>query len=203
MAAHMAGYTDCANLDGIAFTSRHNKIGKSPEALKHSRELSLQATANLAKIRQFEHLLREADLANNALSEFVRANPGQYIFRPAYCSAIEGQLTKSWIPSPATYGRKSSTSPPGWLHLKTATMPKGLRRAYAQPTGSSATPTTRHATAPASAKCQPHQTSSCPSTGGPAFTWNLAAPTFTPTLNRQTPNQRSTWKVERMNQFEP
>ena len=71
MAAHMAGYTDCANLDDIAITSRHNK--------------SLHATANITKILQFEHLLREADLANNALSAFVRANPGQYMFRPAYC----------------------------------------------------------------------------------------------------------------------
>ena len=68
MAAHMPGYTECANLDDVAITSRHNKIGKSLEAFKHSREFSLQATANIAKILQFEYFFREADLANNALS---------------------------------------------------------------------------------------------------------------------------------------
>ena len=98
MAGSIAGYTDTLNLDGILFTSRFNKIPKSPDALRHTSNMSRSAIINLGKIMQFEQLYSTVRKAHDALLAFMVATPGRYTYRPALCPAMRGPQKSPWLP---------------------------------------------------------------------------------------------------------
>ena len=98
MAGSIAGYTDTQNLDGILFTSRFNKIPKSPDALRHTSNMSRSAIINLGKIMQFEQLYSTVRKAHDALLAFMVATPGRYTYRPALCPAMRGPQKSPWLP---------------------------------------------------------------------------------------------------------
>ena len=98
MAGSISGYTDTQNLDGILFTSRFNKIPKSPAALRHTSNMSRSAIINLDKITQFEQLYSVVRKAHDALLAFMVATPGRYTYRPALCPAMRGPQMSPWIP---------------------------------------------------------------------------------------------------------
>ena len=98
MAGSIAGYTDTLNLDGILFTSRFNKIPKSPDALRHTSNMSRSAIINLGKIMQFEQLYSTVRKAHDALLAFMVATPGRYTYRPALCPAMRGPQKSQWLP---------------------------------------------------------------------------------------------------------
>ena len=98
MASRIAGYTDTQNLDGILFTSKFNKIPKSPAALRHTSNMSLIAITNLDKIMQFEVLYAEVRKAHDALLLFMSNTPGRYTYRPALCPALRGHQKCPWLP---------------------------------------------------------------------------------------------------------
>ena len=98
MAGSIAGYTDTQNLDGILFTSRFNKIPKSPDALRHTSNMSRSAIINLDKIMQFEQLYSAVRKAHDALLAFMVATPGRYTYRPALCPAMRGPQKSPWSP---------------------------------------------------------------------------------------------------------
>ena len=82
MASRIAGFTDTQNLDGILFTSKFNKIPKSPAALRHTSNMSFLAITNLDKIMQFEVRYAEVRKAHDALLLFMANTPGRYTYRP-------------------------------------------------------------------------------------------------------------------------
>ena len=98
MAAQIAGYTDTQNLDGFLFTSKYNKIPKSPAALRHTSNMSLLAITNLDKITQFEYRYAAVRKAHDALLLFMVNTPGRYTYRPALCPALRGQQKSPWLP---------------------------------------------------------------------------------------------------------
>ena len=98
MAGSIAGYTDTQNLDGILFTSRFNKIPKSPDAFRHTSNMSRSAIINLDKIMQFEQLYSAVRKAHDALLAFMVATPGRYTYRPALCPAMRGPQKSPWLP---------------------------------------------------------------------------------------------------------
>ena len=98
MAGSISGYTDTQNLDGILFTSRFNKIPKSPDALRHTSNMNRSAIINLDKITQFEQLYLVVRKAHDALLAFMLATPGRYTYRPALCPAMRGPQKTPWIP---------------------------------------------------------------------------------------------------------
>ena len=98
MAGSIAGYTDTLNLDGILFTSRFNKIPKSPDALRHTSNMSRSAIINMGKIMQFEQLYSTVRKAHDALLAFMVATPGRYTYRPALCPAMRGPQKSPWLP---------------------------------------------------------------------------------------------------------
>ena len=98
MAGSISGYTDTQNLDGILFTSRFNKIPKSPDALRHTSNMSRSAIINLGKIMQFEQLYSTVRKAHDALLAFMVATPGRYTYRPALCPAMRGPQKSPWLP---------------------------------------------------------------------------------------------------------
>ena len=89
MAGSISGYTDTQNLDGILFTSRFNKIPKSPDALRHTSNMSRSAIINLDKITQFEQLYSVVRKAHDALLAFMVATPGRYTYRLLYVLPCE------------------------------------------------------------------------------------------------------------------
>ena len=171
MAAQIAGYTDSQNLDGILFTSKYNKIPKSPAALRHTSNMSLLAITNLDKITQFEHLYAVVRKAHDALLLFMVNTPGRYIYRPALCPALRGQQKSPWLPF---IGQVPTMDMQLW------------HRGQKPPPGR---PPTRSVSA---VKPSVVPKSRQPV---PTFHWNPAAPSFSSAMDK-----RCTWKVDRINE---
>ena len=181
MAAQIAGYTDTQNLEGILFTSKFNKIPKSPAALRHTSNMSLLATTNLDKITQFEERYAEVRKAHDALLLFMANTPGRYTYRPALCPALKGHQKSPWLsflgqaPTVDTQLWHKDLQPlPGRFHSSAASSSVAPKRKQSAP----------HASVPAG---QPP--------AAPTFYWNPAAPSFTSATGK-----RSTWKVDRINE---
>ena len=171
MAGSISGYTDTHNLDGILFTSKFNKIPKSPAALRHTSNMSRSAIINLDKITQFEQLYSAVRKAHDALLAFMVATPGRYTYRPALCPAMRGHQKSPWIP----FVGQSPTVDLQLLH-------KGQTHIPGRPltsSSSSAKPCL------VSKRREPVAT----------FHWNLAAPCFSSSMDK-----RSTWKIDKINE---
>ena len=204
MAAQIAGYTDTQNLDGILFTSKHNKIPKSSAALRHTSNMSFLAITNLDKITQFEYRYAEVRKAHDALLLFMANTPGRYTYRPALCPALRGHQKSPWLPflgqAPTVdmqlwhrwhRGQKhlparSYTSAP---HLPAAKFAGSASSVIFSEVPKSLQPAP-HATTPA----RRSQTTTTLGLGSTTFHWNPAAPSFTSTMGK-----RSTWKIDRIN----
>ena len=171
MAAHIAGYTDTQNLDGILFTSKFNKIPKSPAALRHTSDMSRLAITNLDKISQFEYRYAAVRKAHDALLLFIVNTPGRYTYRPALCPALRGQQKSPWIPF---IGEAPAVDMQLW-HKRQKPLP-------GRPYTSSAS-AVKPCVVPKSK--QPVST----------FHWNPAAPSFSSAMDK-----RCTWKVDRVNE---
>ena len=87
MAPHRAGYADAADLEDVHITSKHIKTCKTAVQLIHTRDLSRQATFNLSRVLQLEHLQRDIFRAQKALNGILNERRGQYVYRPAVCPA--------------------------------------------------------------------------------------------------------------------
>ena len=171
MAGAISGYTDTHNLDGILFTSRFNKIPKSPAALRHTSNMSRSAIINLDKITQFEQLYSAVRKAHDALLAFMVVTPGRYTYRPALCPAMRGHQKSPWMPLIG----QSPTVDLQLLHKGQTHIPGRLSTSAS----SSAKPCL------ASKKMEP----------AASFHWNLAAPSFSSSMDK-----RSTWKIDKINE---
>ena len=171
MAAQIAGYTDTQNLDGILFTSKYNKIPKSPAALRHTSNRSRLAITNLDKITQFEYRYAAVRKAHDALLLFMVNTPGRYTYRPALCPALRGQQKSPWIPF---IGQAPTVDMQLWH--------KGQKPLPGRPSTSSAS---------AVKPCVVSKSREPVST----FHWNPAAPSFSSSMDK-----RSTWKVDKINE---
>ena len=171
MAAQIAGYTDTRNLDGILFTSKYNKIPKSPAALRHTSNMSLLAITNLDKITQFEYRYAAVRKAHDALLLFMVNTPGRYTYRPALCPALRGQQKSPWIPF---IGQAPTVDMQLW-HKGQKPLPGRSSTSSASAVKPSVVPKSR----------QPVST----------FHWNPAAPSFSFAMDK-----RCTWKVDRINE---
>ena len=171
MAGSISGYTDTHNLDGILFTSKFNKIPKSPAALRHTSNMSRSAIINLDKITQFEHLYSAVRKAHDALLAFMVITPGRYTYRPALCPALRGPQKSPWIP----FVGQAPTLDLQLLH-------KGQTHLPGRPLTS------------ASSSAKPCLVSKS-MVSGSTFHWNPAAPCFSSSMDK-----RSTWKVDKINE---
>ena len=184
MASRIAGFIDTQNLDGILFTSKFNKIPKSPAALRHTSNMSLIAITNLDKIMQFEVLYAEVRKAHDALLLFMSNTPGRYTYRPALCPALRGHQKCPWLPF---LGQAPTVDMQLWH--------KGQKPLHARSHIGAASP----ATSSEASKCLQHGShANSPARqhpAAPSFYWNPAAPSFTSAICK-----RSTWKVDRINE---
>ena len=184
MAAQIAGYTDTQNLDGILFTSKFNKIPKSPAALRHTSNMSLLAITNLDKITQFEVRYAEVRKAHDALLLFMANTPGRYTYRPALCPALRGHQKSPWLPF---LGQAPTVDTQLWHKGQKPLPARSLTSAASSVISSEA---------PRSLQSAPHATTPVRQLpAAPTFYWNPAAPSFTSAMGK-----RSTWKVDRINE---
>ena len=161
MAGSISGYTDTQNLDGILFTSRFNKIPKSPDALRHTSNMSRYAIINLDKIMQFEQLYSAVRKAHDALLAFMVATPGRYTYRPALCPAMRGPQKSPWTP----FVGQSPTLDLQLLH-------KGQTHIPGRPLSS------------ATSSAKPDVVSNSSVTSA-TFHWNPAAPCFSSSMHKR------------------